>query len=109
MLFIAEQNRKEGGGKIQSTFSSVRIYIYIYTHSAERVSWIAFSEPLETGRLVSQPCARDDEMERSCVRSLLGRGDCAIAAAHATRVRNSILFRVLSNRRLKIFLPTIPL
>lgn len=96
MLFIAERNRKEvvleRGGKIQrrSTFLFQREKIYIDIQSAERVSSIAFSEPFETGRLVSQPCAPDDEIEWSCVRSLLGRGDCAIAVAHATESHNRV-------------------
>lgn len=49
MLFIAVQNRKqvEREGKIQ------RENIYIYTHSAERVSSIAFSVRNRKARLAA--------------------------------------------------------
>lgn len=110
MLFIAEQNRKEGGGgKIQSTFSSVRIYIYIYIHTLPSVSpglpspsrW----KPEGSSRSRVHRMTRWNEVafDRSSVEAIVQ------SLRHTQPVSNSILFRVLSNRRLKIFLPTIPL
>lgn len=107
MLFIAEQNRKEGGGKIQSTFSSMRIYIYIHTLPSVSPGLPSPSrwKPEGSSRSRVHRMTRWNEVafDRSSVEAIVQ------SLRHTQPVSNSILFRVLSNRRLKIFLPTIPL